>query len=236
MTTTSPRRRARELVLQGLYQRQLSGNAARRDARRTSPRARGYARADQRVLRRAVARRRPTTTTRWSRALAPHLDRKPAELSPIERAILVIGAWELDARASTFPYRVVINEAVELAKSYGGTDGHASSTACSTSSRRGVRAAEIAALRASATRAEPARCGALGAAMAPRGEFALIARLLRRAAARPVGAPSASATMRRCSRRAPGHELVLAVDMMVEGRHFLADTDPDGARPQDRSR
>ena len=47
MTTTSARRRARELVLQGLYQRQLSGNAARRRARRSSPRARGFARADQ---------------------------------------------------------------------------------------------------------------------------------------------------------------------------------------------
>ena len=56
-------------------------------------------------------------------SLAPLLDRKPAELSPIERAILAIGAWELDERPE-IPYRVVINEAVELAKSFGGIDGH----------------------------------------------------------------------------------------------------------------
>lgn len=56
-------------------------------------------------------------------ALAPHLDRTPTALSPVERAILVIGAWELHERLE-IPYKVVINEAVELGKSYGGTDGH----------------------------------------------------------------------------------------------------------------
>ena len=61
--------------------------------------------------------------TRCSTSFAPHLDRRAAELSPIERAILLIGAWELVHRPDT-PYRVVINEAVELAKAYGGTDGH----------------------------------------------------------------------------------------------------------------
>ena len=55
-------------------------------------------------------------------ALQPHLDRKFAQLSPIERAILLIAAFELANRPEV-PYRVVINEAVELAKSYGGTDG-----------------------------------------------------------------------------------------------------------------
>jgi len=45
------------------------------------------------------------------------------ELSPVERAILLIGAYELSHRPE-IPYRVAINEAVELAKAYGGTDGH----------------------------------------------------------------------------------------------------------------
>ena len=54
---------------------------------------------------RAVARRHVAITTRWSRAVAPHSSRKTAELSPIERAILAIGAWEFDARASTFRTR-----------------------------------------------------------------------------------------------------------------------------------
>jgi N utilization substance protein B len=118
---TSPRRRARELVLQGLYQRDLAGNAldvVEADLA-ASP---GYLRADQ-----------PYFGAMWAgiandydslvAALTPHLDRAPAALSPIERAILVIGAWELLHRAE-IPYKVVINEEVELAKSYGGTDGH----------------------------------------------------------------------------------------------------------------
>jgi N utilization substance protein B len=56
-------------------------------------------------------------------ALEPHLDRPVAELSPIEHAILLIGAFEL-IHSLNVPYKVCINEAVELAKMYGGTDGH----------------------------------------------------------------------------------------------------------------
>jgi len=56
-------------------------------------------------------------------AFAPFLDRKATDLSPVEKSILTIGAWEL-LREPDVPYRVAINEAVELAKSYGGTDGH----------------------------------------------------------------------------------------------------------------
>ncbi len=55
--------------------------------------------------------------------LAPHLDRGLEELSPIERGILLLGAHEL-VNCPDVPYRVAINEAVELAKKYGGTDGH----------------------------------------------------------------------------------------------------------------
>lgn len=55
--------------------------------------------------------------------LAPCLDREIAELSPIERGILLIGAHEL-VNCPDVPLRVAINEAVELAKKYGGTDGH----------------------------------------------------------------------------------------------------------------
>jgi N utilization substance protein B len=56
-------------------------------------------------------------------ALTPHVDRPVAELSPIEHAALLVGAYEL-AHCLDVPYRVAINEAVELAKRYGGTDGH----------------------------------------------------------------------------------------------------------------
>ena len=55
--------------------------------------------------------------------MAPFLDREVSALSPIERGILLLGGYEL-MRELEVPYRVVINEAVELAKVYGGTDGH----------------------------------------------------------------------------------------------------------------
>jgi transcription antitermination protein NusB len=117
----SPRRRAREFVLQGLYQRQLSGNSPAA-IRAQLIEAAGFARTDDAYF-----------GELWSGVIAeydalielvaPCLDRRPAGLSPVERAILVIGAWELKRRPE-IPYRVAINEAVELAKAYGGTDGH----------------------------------------------------------------------------------------------------------------
>ncbi|OJX06185.1 MAG: N utilization substance protein B [Burkholderiales bacterium 70-64] len=55
--------------------------------------------------------------------IAPHLDRKVAELSPVEHGVLMLGAFEL-LRMPEIPYRVVINEAVEIAKTFGGTDGY----------------------------------------------------------------------------------------------------------------
>jgi transcription antitermination protein NusB len=55
--------------------------------------------------------------------LVKHLDRPINELSPIEHGILLIAGFELQ-QCLDIPYKVVINEAVELAKSFGGTDGH----------------------------------------------------------------------------------------------------------------
>ena len=56
-------------------------------------------------------------------ALARHVDRKTSMLSPVEHAALMIGCYEL-MHCLDVPYRVAINEAVELTKSFGGTDGH----------------------------------------------------------------------------------------------------------------
>ena len=147
---TTTRRRARELVLQGLYQRQLSRNAA--DAVRVDLAAsQGYLRADQRYfdeLWDGVTRENDALIA----ALSPHLDRKPSELSPIERAILVIGAWELLHRVE-IPYKVVINEAVDIAKSFGGTDGHRYVNGVLDKFAALVRATEIDALRRGAATA-----------------------------------------------------------------------------------
>ena len=55
--------------------------------------------------------------------ITPALDRPSNELSPVEHAALLIGTYELAVDISV-PYKVAINEAVELAKTFGGTDGH----------------------------------------------------------------------------------------------------------------
>jgi len=56
-------------------------------------------------------------------ALAPLLDRKPSELDPIEHALLLIGSYEL-RHCPQVPFRVVLNEAVGLARRFGATDGY----------------------------------------------------------------------------------------------------------------
>ena len=143
MTQTSQRRRARELVLQGLYQRQLSGNGAR-EVREDLVASPGYLRADHGYFD-ELWRGTIEHYDALEAAVVPHLSRKPAELSPVERAILVIGAWELTERLD-IPYKVVINEAVELAKSYGGTDGHRFVNGVLDKLAADLRATEIAAL------------------------------------------------------------------------------------------
>lgn len=118
---SSPRRRAREFVLQGLYQQQLSGNADEA-IRAQLAEAAGFPKADAGYfagLWSGVSGEYDALLDR----IAPYVDRPVQDVSPIERSILVIAAWELAHRLD-IPYRVVINEAVELAKAYGGTDGH----------------------------------------------------------------------------------------------------------------
>ena len=143
MSSSSPRRRARELVLQGLYERQLAASPPERIAGDLAV-SDSYQRADQAYfaeLWNGAAREYDELMTRVS----PHLDRSVASLSPIERACLAIGAWELVHRPD-IPYRVVINEAVELAKSFGGTDGHKYVNGVLDKLAADLRAPEIAAL------------------------------------------------------------------------------------------
>jgi N utilization substance protein B len=115
------RRLSRELVLKGLYQQFLSGNSVREILRNLTEES-SYAKADQaycEALLNGVLEHREGLDAK----LAGFVDRKVAELSPIEHAILCIAAYEL-AFDPDIPYRVAINEAIELAKRYGGTDGH----------------------------------------------------------------------------------------------------------------
>ena len=115
------RHKARELVLQGLYQWQLAAEPVQ-EIRAQVAELKGYDKADQaylaRLLEGVIA-----GAAELEGAFRPLLDRPIDELSPVERGVLLIGAYEL-AQVPDVPYRVVINEAVELAKAYGGTDGH----------------------------------------------------------------------------------------------------------------
>src|SRR5262245_62862389 len=117
----SARRRSRELALQGLYAWQLSGESASGLHAQLSQ-SKDFAKADAAYLTRLLE-----GTIEEAGALehliAPALDRKPKELSPVERGILLLAAYELK-NAPDIPFRVVISEAVELAKEFGGTDGH----------------------------------------------------------------------------------------------------------------
>ncbi len=117
----SPRRRAREFVIQGLYQWQVGGQ----DEAAIQVQAEGVAgfdKADGELYATLLAEARNNVEA-LKLDLAPHIDRTWDEVSPIERCILLLGACELKLHAET-PYRVIINEAIELAKTYGGTDGH----------------------------------------------------------------------------------------------------------------
>jgi N utilization substance protein B len=120
-TVKSARRKAREFALQGLYEWLLNGA----DAGVVDAHVReqdGFDKCDvayfdlllHGIIREAAA---------IDATIAAHIDRKAELLSPVEHAALMIGSYEL-MRCIEVPYKVAINEAVELAKSFGGTDGH----------------------------------------------------------------------------------------------------------------
>lgn len=116
------RRRSRELAMQGLYQWLLSGEDAGAIEAHVAASTPGYEKADHDYFK-ALLHGTLEAAAELDEAIAPHLDRKTTELSPVEHAVLLLGTFEL-LRMPEVPYRVVINEAVELAKSFGGTDGY----------------------------------------------------------------------------------------------------------------
>jgi N utilization substance protein B len=115
------RRRAREFALQSIYQWLLNESAAETLLAQLKEQ-KDFPKADQ-ALAEALLRGVITNADALRELLAPLLDRKMKELSPVEHALLLVSAFELRDHADT-PYRVIINEAIELAKSFGGTDGH----------------------------------------------------------------------------------------------------------------
>ena len=112
---------ARKLLVQALYQRQMSAQPWQELHAQYSADP-SFERADPEYFRLALSAT-CDDAAQLDEELRHHSDIEPARLDPVEHAILYLGLWELMARPD-IPFRVVINEAVELAKRFGATDGH----------------------------------------------------------------------------------------------------------------
>jgi len=136
----SLRHRARELAMQGVYEWRLSAKPASLIEKATLA-EKSIGRYDLelfcRLLRGVIAE-----SENLAEQLTPHLDRPVSELSPVEFSVLLLGAYELIHQPEV-PYRVVINEAVELAKTFGGSDGHKFVNGVLDKLAAQVRAAEV---------------------------------------------------------------------------------------------
>lgn len=140
----SPRRRAREIALQGLYEWLIAGS----DAGVIEAHMReqeGFDKADTAHFD-ALLHGCIREASDLDAVLARHVDRKTTDLSPVEHGVLMIGAYELK-HCMDVPYKVAINEAVELAKGFGGTDGHKYVNGVLDKAAADLRPVEVAAAR-----------------------------------------------------------------------------------------
>jgi N utilization substance protein B len=117
----APRSRAREFALQALYQHLVGGQDPASIDEFTRGLS-GFHKADS-VHYDALLHGCIKESVELDALIVPLLDRKIEEISPIEHAIMWIGAYEF-LHVPEVPWRVALNECIELAKEFGGTDGH----------------------------------------------------------------------------------------------------------------
>ena len=117
--STGARTRARELLLQALYQKQIAGH-------------------DQKELLVAICEHQEALES----TIDSLIDRPLDQLDPVELGILLIGVYELQSRID-IPYRVVINECVNLARRFGAIDGHKYINACLDAAAQSLREVEV---------------------------------------------------------------------------------------------
>ena len=117
----TPRRRARELAVQALYQAAVNSIPAAEAAKNIREMAE-FGKADEGLFNKLVIGTADNAAA-YMQQIRPLLDRDEKDLSPIERAVLLMACHELSAMPET-PYPVIINEAIEVTKTFGGTDGH----------------------------------------------------------------------------------------------------------------
>ncbi len=118
---TEMRREARSFALQALYQWHIAG-AVLNDIEAQFRTEQDMSRTDMELFS-ELLHKIPACTTELDELIVPCLDRKLEDLDPIELNVLRIGTFELQSRIQV-PYRVAINESVNLAKTYGATDSH----------------------------------------------------------------------------------------------------------------
>ena len=117
----SPRRRAREFAVQALYQVALNKIPAPEVAQHIRE-SNDYRHADGELFT-AIFFGAHNNQREYMQIIRPLLDRDENLINPVERSVLLMAAHELKAMPET-PYPVIINEAIEVTKTFGGTDSH----------------------------------------------------------------------------------------------------------------
>ena len=138
--STGARTRARELLLQALYQRQIAGHGADELLEQFHEQA-AYRRVDQGFFDEALVAICDSQGALES-IINELIDRPLEQLDPVELGILLIGVFELETRIDV-PFRVVINEGVNLAKRFGAIDGHKYINACLDLAAQSLRSNEV---------------------------------------------------------------------------------------------
>ncbi len=134
------RTRARELMVQALYQKQIAGHSTAELVAQFQEQA-AYQRVDKEYFDEqfpAISNSQNALEER----IAGLIDRPLEQLDPVELAILLIGTHELESRID-IPYRVVINESVNLAKRFASIDGHKYINACLDVAAKSLREIEV---------------------------------------------------------------------------------------------
>ncbi len=139
-SSSGARTRARELMLQALYQKQIAGHDCDELLAQFKQQA-AYERVDQAFFVETFVDI-CKSQSKLEDSISGVIDRPLKQLDPVELGILLIGIFELQSRVD-IPYRVVINEGVNLAKRFGATDGHKYINACLDNAAQNLRETEI---------------------------------------------------------------------------------------------
>ncbi len=134
------RTRARELMVQALYQKQIAGHTTSDLVSQFHEQV-AYERVDQ-VFFNEQFPAISDSQGELEKKIDELIDRPLEQLDPVELAILLIGVYELESRIDV-PYRVVINECVNLAKRFGSIEGHKYINACLDVAAKSLRETEI---------------------------------------------------------------------------------------------